>query len=39
VGPTLHTGITAEVAVLRDLLNGSVDDLQKSLHKQPDSSQ
>lgn len=30
VDPALHTGIAAEVAVLRNLLNGSVDDLQKS---------
>jgi amidohydrolase len=30
VDPTLHTGIAAEVAVLRNLLNGSADDLRKS---------
>lgn len=29
VDPALHTGIAAEVAVLRNLLNGSVDDLRK----------
>ncbi len=29
--PTLHTGIEAEVAVLRNLLNGSADDLRKSV--------
>lgn len=28
--PTIHTGIEAEVAVLRNLLNGSADDLRKS---------
>ena len=32
VDPALHTGITAEVAVLRNLLNGSADDLHKSMH-------
>jgi amidohydrolase len=31
VDPTLHTGIAAEVAVLRNLLNGSADDLRKSI--------
>ena len=31
VEPALHTGIAAEVAVLRDLLNGSVEDLHKSI--------
>jgi amidohydrolase len=31
VDPALHTGIEAEVAVLRNLLNGSADDLRKSL--------
>jgi hippurate hydrolase len=36
--PALHTGIAAEVTVLGNLLNGSVDDLQKSMH-QSDSSQ
>jgi len=34
VDPALHTGIAAEVAVLRDLLNKSVDDLQKLTHQQ-----
>ena len=29
VDPALHTGITAEVAVLRNLLNGSADELRK----------
>ncbi len=29
--PTLHTGIKSEVAVLRNLLNGSAEDLRKSL--------
>jgi amidohydrolase len=29
--PTLHTGIESEVAVLRNLLNGSAEDLRKSL--------
>jgi len=32
VDPALHTGITAEVAVLRNLLNGSVEDLHRSMH-------
>jgi hippurate hydrolase len=31
VDPALHTGITAEVAVLRNLLNGSAADLHKSI--------
>jgi amidohydrolase len=31
VDPALHTGIEAEVAVLRNLLNGSADDLRKSV--------
>jgi amidohydrolase len=31
VDPALHTGIEAEVAALRNLLNGSVDDLRKSM--------
>ena len=31
VDPSLHTGIEAEVAVLRNLLNGSADDLRKSI--------
>jgi amidohydrolase len=34
VDPALHTGIAAEVAVLRDLLNKSADDLQKLTHQQ-----
>jgi amidohydrolase len=35
VDPTLHTGIAAEVAVLRDLLNASADDLHKLSGKAP----
>ena len=31
VDPTLHTGIESEVAVLRNLLNGSAEDLRKSV--------
>ena len=31
VDPALHTGIASEVAVLRDLLNGSVEDLHRSI--------
>ncbi len=31
VDPTLHTGIAAEVAVLRNLLSGSAEDLRKSI--------
>jgi amidohydrolase len=31
VDPSMHTGIEAEVAVLRNLLNGSADDLRKSI--------
>jgi len=31
VDPALHTGITAEVAVLRNLLNGSAEDLHKTI--------
>ena len=31
VDPALHTGIAAEVAVLRHLLNGSAEDLRKSI--------
>jgi hippurate hydrolase len=31
VAPALHTGIAAEVAVLRNLLSGSADDLRKTL--------
>jgi amidohydrolase len=37
VDPALHTGIAAEVAVLRSLLNGSADELRKSLQQQPES--
>jgi amidohydrolase len=35
VDPALHTGITAEVAVLRNLLNTSADDLHKLTAKKP----
>jgi amidohydrolase len=35
VDPALHAGITAEVAVLRNLLNSSVDDLHKLTAEQP----
>lgn len=35
VDPALHTGITAEVAVLRNLLNTSADDLHKLTAEQP----
>jgi amidohydrolase len=35
VDPSLHTGIAAEVAVLRDLLNASVQDLHKQTKAQP----
>jgi len=38
VEPALRTGITAEVAVLRNLLSGSADDLRKSIHKEVGSS-
>ncbi|HXR32069.1 MAG TPA: amidohydrolase [Verrucomicrobiae bacterium] len=38
VEPALRTGITAEVAVLRNLLSGSTDDLRKSIHQESDSS-
>ena len=31
VDPALHTGIAAEVAVLRNLLRGSAEDLRKSI--------
>jgi hippurate hydrolase len=31
LGPALRTGITAEVAALRNLLNGSVDELHRLL--------
>ncbi|HTC95092.1 MAG TPA: amidohydrolase [Terriglobales bacterium] len=34
VDPALHTAIAAEVAVLRDLLNRSADELQKLTHQQ-----
>ena len=37
--PALRTGITAEVAVLRDLLNASASDLYKVTHQQPNPSQ
>ena len=33
--PALRTGITAEVAVLRDLLNQSPEQLRKSVGRQP----
>jgi hypothetical protein len=39
VDPALHTGITAEVAVLRDLLNASPGDLYKVTHQQSYSGQ
>ena len=39
VDPALRTGITAEVAVLRDLLNASADDLHKITHQQSNPSQ
>ncbi len=35
VDPALHTGITAEVAVLRNLLNGSAADLHKTISVAP----
>jgi hippurate hydrolase len=35
VDPALHTGIAAEVAVLRNLLNGSTDELRKLTARQP----
>lgn len=38
VEPALRTGITAEVAVLRNLLSGSADDLRKSIHQESGSS-
>lgn len=38
VEPALRTAITAEVAVLRNLLSGSADDLRKSIHLPSDSS-
>lgn len=37
--PALHTGITAEVAVLRSLLNRSAADLQKLTHQQSSQGQ
>jgi hypothetical protein len=39
VDPALHTGIAAEVAVLRDLLNASANDLYKLTHQQSNSNQ
>jgi len=39
VDPALRTGITAEIAVLRDLLNASASDLYKVTHQQPNPSQ
>src|SRR5277367_4934455 len=39
VDPTLRTGITAEVAVLRDLLNSSASNLYETTHQQSNSSQ
>ncbi len=39
VDPALHTGITAEVAVLRDVLNASPGDLYKVTHQQSYSGQ
>ena len=39
VDPALRTGITAEVAVLRNLLNASASDLYKLTHSQPNSGQ
>jgi amidohydrolase len=39
VDPALHTGIAAEVAVLRDLLDASTNDLYKLTHQQSNSSQ
>ena len=35
VDPALRTGITAEVAVLRNLLNASAEDLRKAVAEQP----
>ncbi len=37
VEPALRAGITAEVAVLRNLLSGSADDLHKSIHQESGS--
>jgi len=39
VDPALHTGIVAEVAVLRDLLNASANDLYRVTHQQSNSNQ
>jgi len=39
VEPALRTGITAEVAELRDLLNASPGDLCKVTHRQSNSGQ
>jgi amidohydrolase len=39
VDPALHTAITAELAVLRNLLTGSSDDLHRAMHQQSDSQQ
>ncbi len=39
VEPALHAGIMAEVAVLRDLLNGTADGLRKSLPQQSGANQ
>ena len=39
VDPALHTGIAAEVAVLRSLLNKSADDLQKLTHQRSGAGQ
>jgi hippurate hydrolase len=39
VDPALRTGITAEVAVLRNLLNASASDLRKLTHPQPNPGQ
>jgi hippurate hydrolase len=38
VNPALHTGIAAEVVVLRDLLNASPNDLYKLRHQQSNSN-
>jgi amidohydrolase len=37
VDPSLHTGMTAEVAMLRNLLNGSAEDLRRSISQQSSS--
>ncbi len=39
VEPAMRAGITAEVAVLRDLLKGTPDELRKSLHAQGETGQ